>query len=188
VASDATKAVTYTGSEKVDTITINNALNNVVSTAGGNDVIVTGSGADSINAGAGDDSITSGSGLDVIDVGTGTDTYVVTANANGNIYASITGMTKGDKIDFIDTQATFTTAKIALAGTAAFADYLAAATAGAAHRVVWFQFGGDTYLVHDRDGGAAFVNGTDQVVKLVGTIDLSTSTIDNAATNVLTLG
>lgn len=122
VATAATKAVTYTGSEKVDNITINNALNNVVSTAGGNDVIVTGSGADTINAGAGDDSITSGTGLDLIDVGAGTDTYVVTGNANGNVYATITGMSKGDKIDLLDGAAagTFTTAKVTLAGTAAF--------------------------------------------------------------------
>jgi S-layer protein len=97
-------------------------------------------------------------------------------------------MTKGDKIDFLNTTATFTTAKIALAGTAAFADYLAAAAAGGANRVVWFQYAGDTFLVQDVSAGATFTNGADQVVKLAGLVDLSTATIDGAATNVLTLG
>jgi S-layer protein len=192
VASAATKAVTYTGGAKVDTITINNALNNVVSTLAGNDVIVTGSGADTIYAGDGNDTITSGAGLDVIDVGAGNDTFVVTGNANGNVYASITGMSKGDKIDFMAGAgiATFTTAKITLSSTAAFADFLSAAAAGGADRVVWFQYAGDTYLVHDLTAGSTFTNGAtaDQVVKLVGLVDLSTATIDGAVTNILTLG
>ena len=190
VASPATQSVTYIGQEKVDTITINNTLNNNVTTAGGNDIIVTGSGFDIINAGTGDDTITSGTGLDVINVGTGNDTVVVVANANGNVYSTITGMGAADKIDFVAGGgiATFVTAKIVLAGTAAFADFLQAAAAGANDRISWFQYSGDTYLVHDTNSGnATFTNGTDYVVKLVGTVDLSTATIDGAVTNVLTL-
>lgn len=192
VASGATKAVTYTGQDKVDTITIVNALNNVVNTGAGNDVIVTGSGNDTINAGDGNNVITSGAGLDSITVGKGDNTYIVTSNANGNVYATITGFDKGDKIDFLaGGTATFVTTKIELAPTAAFADFLAAATAGdgGTNSVIsHFQFGGDTYLVQDVSAGSTFINGADQVVKLVGLIDLSTATIDGATTNVLTLG
>lgn len=156
----------------------------------GNDTITTGAKNDTITGGAGNDTINSGKGLDIIDVGAGDDTFVVTSNDNGNIYASLTGMGKGDKIDFVagGGAATFTTAKITLADTAAFADYLQAAAAGGADRVVWFQWSGNTYLVQDVTAGATFTNGADQVVKLVGLVDLSTATIDGAATNILTLG
>lgn len=162
----------------------------------GNDVISTGAKADTITGGAGNDTINSGAGLDTIDVGAGDDTFVLTANANGNTYATLTGMGKGDKVDFIDGAAAglFNSTKIALADTAAFADYLEAATAstaastGANGLVTWFQWGGNTYLVEDRSTNATFTNGTDQVVKLVGLVDLSTAAIDGATTNVLTLG
>ena len=196
VATAATKDVTYIGQDKVDTITIANAKNNSVTTAGGDDVVTTGSGADTISTGDGNDSVTSGAGLDNVDVGAGTDTYVVTANANGNTYASISGMGDGDKINFLDGAAagTFNGTKVALASTAAFADYLNAAAASTAAAtgtdglIRWFQYGGDTYLVQDLSTNATFTNGTDQVVKLVGLLDLTDSTIDGATTNVLTLG
>jgi len=191
-----TKTVNIDGGAGDDTITGSTSKVNTLTGGDGNDTIVGGSAADTISGGAGNDTITSGAGLDIVDVGAGDDKFVVTANANGNTYASITGMGKGDKIDFIDGTAagTFTTAKIVLAGTAAFADYLSAAAASTAATtgdnglITWFQYGGDTYLVEDKSTAATFTEGTDQVVKLVGLIDLSTATIDGAATNVLTLG
>ncbi|THV29861.1 calcium-binding protein [Rhizobium rosettiformans W3] len=189
-ASAATKAVTLEGGAGNDTLTGSSAETNTINGGDGNDTIVGGAKADTINAGAGNDTITSGKGLDIIDFGTGDDTFVLTANDNGNIYASISNAGKGDKIDFLagGGAATFTAAKISLAETAAFADYLQAAAAGGADRVVWFQFGGNTFAVQDVSAGATFTNGADQVVKLVGLVDLSTATIDGAATNVLTLG
>ncbi len=191
-----TKTVNIDGGAGNDTITGSATKVNTLTGGDGNDIIVGGSAADTISGGAGNDTITSGAGLDIVDVGAGDDTFVVTANANGNTYASITGMGKGDKIDFIDGTAagTFTTAKITLAGTAAFADFLSAAAASTAAStaanglITWFQYGGDTYLVQDKSTAATFTEGTDQVVKLVGLVDLSTATIDGAITNVLTLG
>jgi S-layer protein len=190
VASAATKAVTYTGQDKVDTITIDNALNNVVSTAGGADVIVTGSGADTINAGAGDDTITSGTGLDIISGGAGNDTFNIVAPTNGNTYVTITDINAGDIISVANQGTeTFATAKIALADTALFADYLAAATAAtnaaANGNYTWFQFGGNTYLVQDNSDTATFANGTDIIVKLSGLVDLSTAT--GGTTNAITI-
>lgn len=188
-AAASTKAVTINAGAGNDTITGSSTVASTLNGGDGNDTITGGAGADTINGGAGNDTITSGAGLDIVDVGAGTDTFVLTANANGNIYASITGMTAGDKIDFLagGGAAAFDGTKISLAATAAFADYLQAAAAGAADRVVWFQFGGDTYLVQDVNGGNTFQNGSDQVVKLVGLIDLTNATIDGLASNVLTI-
>ncbi|WP_439530885.1 DUF4214 domain-containing protein [Pannonibacter sp.] len=189
-ASAATKAVTIEGGAGNDAITGSSTVGSTLNGGDGNDTITGGSGADTINGGAGNDTINSGAGLDIIDVGAGDNTFILSANANGNTYASLTGMDKGDKIDFLAGGGvnTFTSAKIALADTAAFADYLEAAAAGGADRVVWFQYSGNTYLVQDVSAAATFTNGADQVVKLVGLVDLSTATIDGAVTNVLTLG
>jgi S-layer protein len=201
VATAATKAVTYTGQEKVDTITINNALDNVVNTAGGNDIIVTGSGADTINAGSGNDTITAGAGLNVVTGGAGDDSHGIALQASGNVYTTITDFAVGDSINLggLDEAAdaagaaisntTDLGAKITLADTAAFADYLAAATAAnssAAALVKWFQFGGNTFVVVDDEAAASavFDNGVDTVIRLTGTIDLSKANLTGA---VLTL-
>tara|TARA_R100001377_G_scaffold81364_1_gene60823 strand:+ start:1007 stop:3619 length:2613 start_codon:yes stop_codon:yes gene_type:complete len=188
-AAASVKLVTIDGGAGNDTITGSSTKVNTLNGGAGDDTIVGGSAADTINGGDGNDTITSGAGLDIVDVGAGNDTYVVTANANGNVYASITGMGAGDKIDFLagGGAAAFTATAITLAGTAAFADFLQAAAAGGADRVVWFQYGGDTYVVQDVTAGATFTNGADQVVKLVGLVNLATATIDGAASNVLTL-
>lgn len=155
----------------------------------GNDTIIGSSKADTIDAGAGNDTITPGLGADTINVGTGNDTVTMTAaNTNGTIFPSITGMNAGDKIQFISGTASFQSAAVTAGGSPSYADLLDAASNGAANRVVWFQFGGDTYLVQDRSANTTFANGTDVVVKLVGLYDLSTATINGASTNLLTLG
>ncbi len=201
VASAATKAVTYTGQEKVDTITISNAQNNVVNTGGGDDVIVVGSGANTVDAGAGADSITVGAGLNIVTGGAGNDILVISAySANGNTYTTFDAAV-GDRIDLSALTVVARVdgalgAKITLADTAAFSDYLSAATStiivdGAASLVKWFQFSGNTYLVVDDtlaanapDDTNGFENGIDSVVKLVGLVDLTRST---TATDVLTI-
>lgn len=206
VATDATKAVTYTGGTGVDNITINNAQANVIDTGAGNDIIVVGNGNNTITAGAGDDNITLGSGANTVNTGDGANTIVFgTAMAGLNTitlgsgvdtldfnvvstaagyYPSITGIAAGDKIDF----AAFTIAgneatlgaKITLGGVSSFANYLDAAAASngatAGTEVNWFQFNGNTYLVLDNDATATFKDGTDLVIELVGSVDLTNST------------
>ncbi len=83
-----------------------------------------------------------------------------------------------------------------MADTAAFADYLAAATAAViadagAATMKWFQFAGNTYIVVDNstDGTPdvdtnGFENGVDSVVRLTGLVDLALST---TAADVLTI-
>ena len=190
-SSAAGKVDTLTGGAGNDNIT-GGAGNDVISGGDGNDTLSGLAGNDTITGGAGDDTITTGTGLDLIDVGAGTDTVVVSVNANGNTYAAVTGMGAGDKLDLVNGAAagSWNKVKLALADTAVFQDFLDAATAGTVAdngNASWFQFGGNTYVVQDFSAATTFQNGVDSVVKLVGLVDLSNSTIDGAATNVLTL-
>lgn len=190
VFSLATKAVTYTGGALIDDVTTGNA-NNTVNTGAGNDVIHLGSGNNTVNAGTGNDQIFLGAGLNTVTGGGGNDAYSLSGVTivNGNTYSTITDFGTGDTLAFTDAGAydgsATLGAKITLANTAAFADFLQAATAGAtAGEIKWFQYGGDTYVVNDASATAAYVNGTDQIVKLTGLIDLSAST--TAATGIVT--
>ena len=139
--------------------------------------------------GTGSDNITSGKGMNMITGGGGEDTFIFQASTNGNITTTITDANKGDTLTFLNKGVeTFTKAKIALAGTAVYQDYLnqAAADDGSANgHIAWFQYGGDTYVVEDNSASASFVNGTDIVVKLSGLVDLSAAT--GAGTNAITL-
>ena len=139
--------------------------------------------------GTGSDIITSGKGMNVITGGGGEDTFIFKASSNGNITTTITDANKGDTLTFLEKGVeTFTKAKIALAGTAVYQDYLnqAAADDGSTNgHIAWFQYGGDTYVVEDNSASASFVNGTDIVVKLSGLVDLSGATGDG--THAITL-
>ncbi|BDV01801.1 S-layer protein [Thermodesulfomicrobium sp. WS] len=161
-----TQTITLTGTAKADTFVLGKG--------------------DVLNAGAGDDTITLGN-LSKVTGGAGKDAFSVdgVVITNGNTYGSITDFTVGETIKFTDAgnyagSATLG-AKITLAGTALFADYLQAAAAGTtAGEMKWFQFSGNTYVVNDASATAAFVNGTDQIVELVGLLDLSKSTVSAA--------
>ncbi|MCJ2074288.1 DUF4214 domain-containing protein [Methylobacterium sp. E-016] len=179
-ASAATKAIDTTG----------------LTLASGSTVIG-GSAADAIKAAAGLSTLTGGGGADA---------FSFTANANGNTYATVTDFTKttgtgtsavtGDSLNltalkvnaFAANTTIAATDKISLASTAAFADYLSAASAattGGTNAVFkYFNYQGDTYGVVDNSNNATFTNGVDQVVKLTGVIDLTGATI-TAATSVL---
>lgn len=196
----ATKAVSVTGGAKVDTIaiggtaaTVVNNNDNTVVTLDGNDVVtINGGGKNTVDLGAGDDTITFGvtatgdalTDLNVVTLGAGADTAVFnTAAKNGNTYTTITDFQVGDKLDFSNVAAgtaeTFNKTAITLGGTAAFADFLAAASAGDGStnaNISWFQFSGDTYVVVDNSALLAYNNGVDTIVKLTGLVDLSNDT------------
>lgn len=185
--SAMTMSSSWTGLGGNDTITVNNNSSNVVHAGHGNNIVTTGSGNDTISVETGNSRITSGAGLDIVTLGIGNHTYISASNANANVYASLTGVNTGDKLDLIGLGATtFFSGKTLLGSNATYTDYLNASTAGAADRVNWFQFGSDTYLVNDNSSGSTFVNGTDQVLKLVGLIDLSGGVIE-ASSAVLTV-
>ncbi len=178
---------TFTGAGA--TITGSATAANSLTGAGTSDTIIGGSKADTI---------TTVAGLSTLTGGAGSDTFVLAANANGNTYATITDFTKtagsvaGDVINMNalfaggNTAAAYTFVaadKVALANTAAFADYLNAAAAstvpgsGVGNNGTsvekWFVYNGDTYIVVDNSTATTFQNGVDQVVKLSGTIDLT---------------
>lgn len=173
ITGDAAVNLTLTGSTKVATIdaSANEAgITTNLSVASG--ITLTGT--------AKADTITLGQ-LSVVTGGSGKDAYTLTTPTNGNTYATITDFVATETIQFTDQGDIGTTAlgnKLAIAGTAAFADYLNAATAGNGGTNgigSWFQYSGDTYLVLDRAAANTFQNGVDEIVKLTGLVDLSKS-------------
>ena len=194
-ASANTGGLTYVSAATAGSTTITGSATAANTLTGG----VT---ADTITGGAKNDTITSGTGLDVLKGGDGSDTFVLSANANGNTYATISDLTKtaggvtGDIIDATALKAhgnlntSFAAGdKVVLADTAAFADYLNAAAAGDGSvnsHAKWFVYGGNTYIVEDKTTNAAGTfAATDIVVKLTGLVDLSTAT--GAGTHIITL-
>ena len=190
VLTAATVADTYIGGTGVDNVTIANGLANTITTGAGNDIVSVGvASAASIGA-QGVNTITLGAGADVVTL-----KGVV---LNGNSYSYINDAAVGDTITFasVDTGATtastFTnTAKIVLAPTAAFADYLNAAASTATSTTIanfaWFQYGGNTYIVDDTTTTGAFVNGADTIVQLTGLVTVNgfTGAVDGGGTFVL---
>jgi S-layer protein len=148
-----------------------------------------GAGKDDLTASHNQDVLEGGAGGDMLEVadganlvtlrgGAGQDFYIIGAASNSNGYATIAGTTadlSGDVIEFNKAGAEvaiagFSSAKIVLGATAVFQDYAnEAAKAGTPHAVSWFQWAGDTYLVQDNDAATSFLNGTDAIVKIVGT-------------------
>ena len=47
--------------------------------------------------------------------------------------------------------------------------------------ISFFDYGGNTYLVQDKSAGATFADGTDIIVGLTGTVDLSTASLSGTA-------
>jgi S-layer protein len=182
------------------TVTAVSTLASTITGGSGDDSLTakTGTNADTLVGGGGDDTLTSNAGLTTLTGGAGNDVFVVaTAGANSGIYTTITDFAAGDKLKIgtdLGTE-TFATAKIVLAGTASFADYLNAAstnTTGALGALTngtisWFQFEGNTYVVEDRSTDATFKGGTDIVVGLTGLVDLSTASLAYDAGGVPTL-
>jgi S-layer protein len=181
------------GSTATGAITL--STNNVTADAGGL-TVKTGAGADAITL-TQVTTVTSGAGADTITVqATGVGSTITTGAGADNINVSLavgaTGVTvtdfvAGDKITFLDHGTeVFNTTKVDISTAVDLTSALALATAnnGATNsQITWFQFGGNTYVVENNDA-SGFNAATDIVVKLQGTIDLSSAT--NSGTHVLT--
>lgn len=110
----------------------------------------------------------------------------------------VTNFEKGETIKFAaNADASFLNTKFELTGGAGLSDYVGQALAvvdayvttikgsDGSHGIAWFQQGGNTYIVQDVDGNAAFSAG-DIVVELTGLVDLSASSFnDNTAGTLL---
>lgn len=119
------------------------------------------------------------SGGDIITGSKQIDTFnftQATAGATLDTLTTLNGITKGDKL--VIGGANFNLTKATITATNLY-DALneVAATTGAK----WFQFDKNTYIINDTVNNAA-LDHTDVVVKIAGTVDLSTSTWDGAGT------
>jgi hypothetical protein len=137
------------------------------------DTLIGGSGNDTIKASVNNATLTGNGGSDTFDVSV--------AKGGTASLTTITDFTKGDKITLAagNGTAAFTATKVdvSAASTVAAALDLASASDGSTNSAIkWFQFGGNTYLVEDNTAASTF-SATDVAVKLVGTLDLSTSTL-----------
>lgn len=95
------------------------------------------------------------------------------------MYSTITDLAAGDTITLVNASGnTFTTTAVTLADGASLNDYLDAAC-NTADNARWFQFDGNTYVVGSTAADTTYTNGTDTMVKILGLIDLSASTISN---------
>lgn len=151
----------------------------VVTGGAGNDKLTAAGSGDTLIGGAGNDTL-KGADLTILTGGAGNDTFVMNKPTNVNTYSSITDLSTGDIISLGATSVVFQAAGVTLAPTAVFQDYANAAanllgTDG--DDATWFQFGGNTYIVQSGDttAGNDFVNGSDSIIQIVGTVDLSTA-------------
>jgi len=146
------------------------AAGNTLTAAGTGDVLVGGAGSDTLIVTGNLDTLTGGGGADTFDVHT--------ATTNVNSYATITDLVAGDTIQFA-AATSFAASKVVLGSTAVFQDYAnAAIAASSTNALSWFQIGGNTYIVENDSGShSTFTNGTDVIVKITGTIDLSHSSL-----------
>lgn len=158
---------------------INITANQVAYAAGSakGDILIGGTAADTLKAGLNSTKLTGNAGNDNFNVSTA----VTGATSAANI-TSITDFTKGDKITFAATAGAFTTTKVDLSAVTSEQAAIDALVAGSNSDVKWGNYNGFTYVVDDVNTGATMA-ADDHVVKLTGTLDLSTSTF---ASNALT--
>jgi len=115
--------------------------------------------------------------------------------ANAGAAVAIIDFTKGETIKFASSgEANFASSKVVPIAEATFDNYVAeAATAAEAAAqdgaddgavdqfgIAWFQFGGNTFVVRDVKGDAAFSNNIDMIVNLPGLVDLFASFFNEA--------
>jgi S-layer protein len=176
-----------TGVLNINTTNVTNVANAglTVKTGSAKDVITLAQKA-TVDAGAGDDTIhasadggtfTGGAGKDLFDLSlTGANGTKLT-EATGVINTTITDIAAGDMIQ-LDTSSGTTLTKVTLDTTVTNLDQALALASNnsVAGTITWFQYGTNTYIVENTDGTTG-IDATDIVVKLIGTVDLSNSTV-----------
>jgi S-layer protein len=180
---EAAAAVTFTSANTTTTATV------TIKGGAGNDTLTGNAGSDVISGGSGADTINGMTGQDTLSGGAGKDIFVMTSvSTSGVSYDTITDLAAGDVIRLAtiantDANASVTGNQLGAmvtgldAATAVFQDFLDAAANKAAGTVSWFQFGGNTFVVQDNNGGAStFQNTVDNAIKITGLVDLTNST------------
>jgi S-layer protein len=185
-AGIATAGLTVTTGTGADVLTFASAV--TATTGAGNDTVTLG-GASTVDLGAGNDIVVTSAHASTITGGAGTDDFRVALSLSAANITTITDAAAGDKITFVDHGAeVFNATKVNVAAATTLTDALnlaAAGDGGTTNSIIsWFQYGGNTYIVEDNSAGATF-GANDIVVKLNGTIDLSTAA--GAGTHIITL-
>lgn len=171
----------------------NDATSGVINGGAGDDWLVSGGVLQTLNGGAGSDRLvtTNGSIGVVLTGGEGTDTFDVTAADFGAssttsaaaLVVTVADLSAGDKIVGLTKADGLFGAKVSLSTATSLDTAIAEALTGVSSATtVWFQYGGNTYLVESANSS---LGSTDTVLKLNGLVDLSTSTV---ASNVITFG
>lgn len=181
----ATVAATITGGAGDDVLTANHTGDKLIGGAG-DDILVVGGdstvplvGATPVYANG--VTLTGGAGADTFDI-SGGDSIVATVND----YATITDFAAGDVLKLASDK--FLAAVVTTGGTAVFQDFvnkfILESDQGDSG---WFVYDGNTYVVEHRtaDASTSFVNGQDNIVKIVGNLDLSNAASFNDAGTVL---
>jgi S-layer protein len=183
VALTSVDASALTG---VLTATTNGTVAQTITGGSGKDILTsksTGTVADKLIGGDGADTLTANKGLSQMTGGAGNDIFKIdVASTNSNSAATITDAASGDFIVFANADA-FKSAAIELDSTAVFQDFANAAIASITsdNDLAWFQFAGNTYIVQEKNTGTnadVFTNNEDFIVKITGTIDLSTASFN----------
>lgn len=198
-ASGVTTAAANAANAGVTFASANTTVAALVTITGGagNDTLTGGANTyDTINGGAGADTLVYLGGRDTFTGGAGADTFDIDGVGTKTNFLTVTDATKGDKLDFVSITtgtmadiAAGAATKVTLGAAATLDQYLDAAAAGATGGTTalfaWFQFEGNTYAVVDNSNDTTFQSGTDAVIKLSGTVDLSLASV---TTEVLTFG
>jgi S-layer protein len=181
--------LTLTGSTSVTSIdgsamsgdltvtSLNTSAATTITGGSGDDALTAAAGttADVLIGGAGDDTLDANQGMTTMTGGEGRDTFVIdNAPLNVNSYSTIEDFTSDDLIQFTGADS-FQAAEVTLGSTAVFQDFANAAINGVgANDLAWFDYEGNTYVVHDAGADStAFDEGNDMIVKLTGVVDLS---------------
>lgn len=203
ITGNANLTLNLLGSSAVTLIDASSGFSGVLTAAahnGGGTTIKGGSGNDVLTANGNQDKLYGGDGNDTLVVaggnlvelygGDGADIFDVSfAVSNINAYATIMDAAAGDKIKFSGGAANFKSTAITLGSTAVFDSFANEAIASSdTGDVVWFQFGGDTYVIENVSNNASvFEAGTDIIVKIAGQVDLSTASFSSSADTALVI-
>lgn len=193
--SAATGPVEYSGGAARDHV-MANAADNAIRTGEGDDEVVLKPGNSSVDLGGGNDRVALlQGGASVIAGGAGLDTFLFEGAGRNSAsrYATILDIADGEVLRFFGAEAFAAAGRIGAAADAgagaSFRQHLDAAARGTTGgELRWFVFGGDTYVVNDVSGAAAFTEGADLVVKLAGVLDLSGSSVSADGTLTVSIG
>lgn len=214
-ANDSTTA-TYDGGTGANNITISDAVTTLVdgdfrgitnvgtlNLANGTNSITLGTlatdtaGISSIKGGTGGDTINTGVGSHSVETGTGTDDIVVTSSvaaavdADANIkFTTVTDWAANDTLTFtVGGTNVFTTAAVNVTAATtlkAALDIAVSAAGNTNNQINWFLYDSATWIVN-HVGTGTDLDALDQVVKLVGTFDLSNETFAEGGAGASTL-